>query len=66
MKEIARRNAIKKRKLEEAVQQMADAGGHHEVDAQGMDGLEARPVDDALVDDFIVAGFVDPDELSGD
>lgn len=66
VKEIARRNAIKKRKLEEAVQELADGGGHHVADAEGLGGLEARPVDDALVDDFVAAGFVDPDAMSDD
>lgn len=50
IKERSRRNSIKKRKLQEAVEVMIDTGGHHLVDAEGMAGLEARPVDDALID----------------
>jgi len=58
IKERSRRNSIKKRKLQEAVEVMIDTGGHHLVDAEGMAGLEARPVDDALIDEMVVSGRV--------
>lgn len=61
VKELARRAAIKKRKLKEEVERLVDEGGHHVVDAEGMAGLELRAVDDGLVDEMVVAGIVDPD-----
>ena len=42
VKELARRAAIKKRKLTEAVEKLVDEGGHHLVDAEGMAGLNYR------------------------
>lgn len=33
------------------------------VDAEGLHGLEARPVDDALIDEMVGAGIVDPEKL---
>lgn len=66
IKEISRRNTIKKRKLEEAAQSIVDAGGHHTVDTQGMSGLSARPVTDELVDELIQMGEVDPEQMSDD
>jgi len=66
IQEQARRAAIKKRKLQEAVEKLIDEGGHHLVDAEGMAGLELRSIDDALVDDFVVAGLVDPEEADDD
>jgi hypothetical protein len=59
VKELARRSAIKKRKLTEAVEQLVAEGGHHVVDAEGAAGLEMRPVDDGLVDELVGAGVVD-------
>ena len=64
MQEISRRKAIKKRKLKDLVERRVDEGGHHMVDAEGSNGLEARPVDDALVDEMVGAGIVDPEDLS--
>ncbi len=58
VKELARRAAIKKRKLTEAVEQLVAEGGHHLADAQGMAGLEVRPVDGAVVDDYIANEMV--------
>ena len=66
VKEISRRKAIKKRKLEEQVQVIVDQGGHHAVDAEGLAGLEARPVDDALIDEMVGAGLVRPQDLDED
>ena len=66
IKEISRRNAIKKRKLEEAAQNIVDGGGHHTVDMQGISGLSARPVTDELVDELIQIGEVDPEQISED
>ena len=63
VKELARRQAIKKRKLTEAVENLVDQGGHHLVDAQGMAGLVMRPVDAGLVDEMIGAGLVDPAKI---
>lgn len=58
VKELARRAAIKKRKLTEAVEKLVDEGGHHLVDAEGMDGLELRPVNEGMIDEAIGAGLV--------
>ena len=46
-----------------SVQEVVAGRGHHEADAEGMVGLELRPVDDGLVDEGIGAGMID---LSGD
>ena len=51
VQELARRAAIKKKKLAEAVEKLVDEGGHHFVDAEGMVGLESRPVTEALIDE---------------
>lgn len=58
IRELARRNAIVKKKLTEDVEEFVESGGHHLVDAVGMAGLEARPVDDGLVDEMLAAGYV--------
>lgn len=65
IKELARREAVKKRKLHEAAESLVGKGGHHLVDAEGLGGLELRAVDECLVDDFINAGIID-DEMQGD
>ena len=59
VKEMARRAAIKKRKLTEAVEKLVDEGGHHLVDAEGMAGLELRPVNDGMIDEVLQAGLVE-------
>ena len=64
IKELARRAAVRKRKLEDAAQVIVDGGGHHSVDAEGMAGVELRPVDDGLVDELVGAGMIDPDDVS--
>lgn len=66
IEEVARRKAVKKRKLEVVVQGLADQGGHHVVDAEGLGGLELRPTDDILIDDYIGAGEVDPEDLDAE
>lgn len=66
IRELSRRQAIKKRKLAEAVQRLVDEEGHHLVDAEGMDGLGLRNVDDGLVDEMVRAGFVYPEQLDED
>ncbi len=66
IKEIARRAAVKKKKLKDAVEKLVDEGGHHLVDAVGMAGLELRGVDDALVDELVGANIVDPEEIGDD
>lgn len=58
VKEFARRAAIKKRKLTEAVENLVDKGGHHLVDTEGIAGLEPRPVDDGMIDEALQAGLV--------
>jgi PHD-finger len=58
VQELARRVAIKKRKLTEAAEQLLVENGHHLTDAEGMAGLEARAVDDALVDEMLGAGLI--------
>ena len=58
VKELARRAAIKKRKLTEAVEKLVEEGGHHLVDAEGMAGLELRPVNDGMIDEALEAGLV--------
>ena len=63
VKELARRQAIRKRKLTETVEGLVDQGGHHLVDAQGMAGLVLRPVDAGLVDEMIGEGLVDPAQI---
>jgi hypothetical protein len=59
VQELARRAAVKKRKLTEAVEQLMVQDGHHLTDAEGMAGLKARAVDDALVDEMLEAGLID-------
>ncbi len=54
-----------KRKLTEAVEQLVAEGGHHLVDAEGMAGLELRPVDDGAIDEMVGAGIVDEAEHEG-
>lgn len=66
VRESARRAAIKKRKLTEAVEQLVGLGGHHVVDAEGPAGLEARPVDDGLVDEIVGAGLVNEADYESD
>ena len=63
VKELARRAAVKKRKLKEAAEQLVDEGGHHMVDAEGMAGLQLRAADDGLVDEFIGSGEIDPEAI---
>lgn len=53
VQELARRAAIKKKKLTEAVEKLVEEGGHHLVDAEGMVGLESRPVTEAMIDEVI-------------
>lgn len=62
--ERSRRMAVKKRKLQEAAEVLVDQRGHHLVDAEGLAGLEARPVEDGLIDEMVEAGLIDCD--SGD
>lgn len=63
IKEIARRAAIKKKKLTDAVEKLVDEGGHHLVDAVGMAGLDVRAVDGAMIDEMLGAGLVEEDEV---
>lgn len=58
VEELARRAAVKNRKLTEAVEQLFDEGGHHLADAEGLAGLEARAVDEAVIDEVLAAGLV--------
>lgn len=44
---------------------MAD-GGHHLVDAEGMAGLELRPVDEGIIDEMVGAGIVDEADFDED
>jgi hypothetical protein len=64
VKELARRAAIKKRKLTEAAEQILVQEGHHLTDAEGMAGLEARAVDDGLVDELVGAGLIDLEDIN--
>ena len=66
MKELARRAAIKKRKLTEAAEQLVVQDGHHLIDAEGMGGLEARAVDQGLVDELLDAGLLDDVDVDKD
>lgn len=67
VRELARRAAVKKKKLTEAVEKLVEEGGRHLVDAEGMAGLELRHVDDALIDELEGAGaVVDSDKEEGD
>lgn len=59
VQEFARRAQIKKRKLTEAVEKLVDEGGHHLVDAEGMAGLELRPVNDGMIDEVLQAGLIE-------
>jgi hypothetical protein len=63
IKEIARRAAIKKKKLTDAVEKLVEEGGHHLVDAVGMAGLDVRAVDEAMIDEMLGAGLVEEDEV---
>ena len=51
VQELARRAMVKKKKLTEAVEKLVEEGGHHLVDAEGMVGLESRPVTEAMIDE---------------
>jgi hypothetical protein len=62
VQELARRAAVKKRKLTEAVEQLIAEGGHHLVDAEGMAGLELRPVDEGVIDEMVGAGIVNEED----
>jgi hypothetical protein len=53
VQELARRVAVKKKKLTEAVEKLVEEGGHHFVDAEGMVGLESRPVTEAMIDEVM-------------
>ena len=55
VKEIARRAALFKKKLADKAEEFVVGKHHHLVDAVGMSGLEARPVDDALLDELLAA-----------
>lgn len=66
VKELSRRAAIKKRKLTEAAELLVVQEGHHLMDAEGMAGLEARAVDDGLVDEMLEAGYLDDVEMDDD
>lgn len=59
IKEMARRAAIKKRKLTEAAEKLICDGGHHLMDAEGMDGLELRPVNDGMIDEILQSGLIE-------
>jgi PHD-finger len=63
IKEIARRAAIKKKKLTDAVEKLVEEGGHHLVDAVGMAGLDVRAVDEAMIDEMLGEGLVEEDEV---
>ena len=56
------RKCRKKRKLTEAAEQLVAAGGHHLVDAEGLAGLELRPVDEGFIDEVVGAGSVNEEE----
>ena len=45
--------------MTEAVEKLIDEGGHHLVDAEGMAGLELRPVNDGMIDEVLQAGLVE-------
>lgn len=62
VEELARRAAVKNRKLTEAVEQLFDEGGHHLADAEGLAGLEARTVDEAVIDEVLAEGLVQIDD----
>lgn len=40
------------------MEKLVDEGGHHLVDAEGMAGLELRPVNDGMIDEVLEAGRV--------
>jgi hypothetical protein len=43
----------KKKMLTEAVEKLVEEEGHHSVDAEGMVGLESRPVTEAMIDEVM-------------
>ena len=45
------------------MEQLLAEGGHHLADAEGMAGLELRPVDDGVIDEMVGAGLVDEDKF---
>jgi hypothetical protein len=51
-----------KTKLTEDVEQLVAERGHHLVDAEGMAGLELRPVDEGFVDEMVGSGIVNEEE----
>lgn len=53
VKELARRAAVKNRKLKVAAEAVVAGGGHHLTDTVGLAGLERRNVDDALIEEFL-------------
>jgi hypothetical protein len=66
VKELARRAAIKKRKLTEAVEQLVDGEGHHVRDAEGLAGLEMRPINEGFIDELVGAGIVNEADYEED
>lgn len=66
VQELARRAAVKKKKLTEAAEKLVSEGAHHLADAEGMAGLELRPVDDAMLDEMVGAGVIQSDSEEGD
>lgn len=58
IKEQARRLGLRKRKLEDRAAAVIDQGGHHQVDRQGMAGLEARGVTPGLIDELLAEGEI--------
>ncbi len=66
VRDLSQRMAVTKRKLKVAAQQIIDEGGHHLADAEGVNGTEARPPDDGLVDEMVNAMMLDPEALEDD
>lgn len=62
VKELARKAAVKKRKLKASVENLVKEGGHHLVDAEGLAGLEQRPVDDCMIDEMVGEKLVDEED----
>jgi hypothetical protein len=59
IKERSRRAGLVKRKLEDRAATVIEGGGHHQVDRQGMAGLEARVVTSDLIDELLEDGVID-------
>lgn len=69
VREMARRAAVKNKRLKDEAQSLIDEGlpgKHHLLDRVGGNGLESRGVDDELVDELIELGLLQKNHIDED